>query len=149
MNKHIIFGIVGILIAAVLIVVGMGLNRAEAPLLGDGAVVAPDPMEVATSTESEEVVSPRETPAPAPAPKPVVTKPEPSRGCMVTGCSSQLCVEEGQDMATTCEWVSKYSCYQTATCERQATGECGWTDTPALQQCLVAAEGEMQIELQN
>jgi hypothetical protein len=106
MNKHIIFGIVGILIAAVLIVVGMGLNRAEAPLLGDGAVVAPDPMEVATSTESEEVVSPRETPAPAPAPKPVVTKPEPSRGCMVTGCSSQLCVEEGQDMATTCEWVS-------------------------------------------
>jgi hypothetical protein len=62
--------------------------------------------------------------------------PKMTKGCVVGGCSSQLCVEEGQDAVTTCEWTEKYSCYQQATCERQASGQCGWTETPVLLQCL-------------
>jgi hypothetical protein len=66
--------------------------------------------------------------------------PKVSKGCVVSGCSSQLCVEEGNDMATTCEWTAKYSCYQQATCERQTSGQCGWTETPTLLQCLREAD---------
>ena len=55
-------------------------------------------------------------------------------GCKVTGCSSHICSD--QDVVSTCEWTEAYACYQTATCARQADGECGWTETPELQTCL-------------
>jgi hypothetical protein len=55
-------------------------------------------------------------------------------GCVKTGCSGQICAD--QDMFSTCEWRDEYACYQTATCERQANGQCGWTQTPALTSCL-------------
>jgi hypothetical protein len=57
-------------------------------------------------------------------------------GCMVSGCSGQLCVEEGSDGVSTCEWREEYACYRTARCERQATGICGWTSTQELRSCI-------------
>jgi hypothetical protein len=39
-------------------------------------------------------------------------------------------------MASTCEWLPEYACYKTATCEKQADGKCGWTQTPTLTACL-------------
>lgn len=65
-------------------------------------------------------------------------RPKPVEGCVVGGCSSQLCVDASKgDMVTTCEYAEHYACYQTAICERQVSGQCGWTETPALSQCLV------------
>lgn len=57
-------------------------------------------------------------------------------GCKVGGCSGQLCIEPGDSGISTCEWRPEYACYRTATCERQASGGCGWTSTPELQACL-------------
>lgn len=37
---------------------------------------------------------------------------------------------------STCEWREEYACYRTAICERQVGGNCGWTSTPELTQCL-------------
>ncbi|HTM22857.1 MAG TPA: DUF6748 domain-containing protein, partial [Kofleriaceae bacterium] len=54
--------------------------------------------------------------------------------CMVTGCSNQVCAPD--PVVTTCEDLPQYACYATATCERQAGGECGWTETPELTACL-------------
>lgn len=54
--------------------------------------------------------------------------------CQVTGCSGQLCAD--QPIFTTCEWREEYACYDTATCERQKDGSCGWTQTPELDACL-------------
>lgn len=54
--------------------------------------------------------------------------------CRKTGCSGQICAD--QDMASDCMFRPEYACYRAATCERQADGECGWTQTPALTQCL-------------
>lgn len=56
--------------------------------------------------------------------------------CHVGGCSGQLCVGPGEPDVTTCEFREEYACYQTATCERQANGSCGWTPTPELDACL-------------
>jgi len=69
-------------------------------------------------------------------------------GCYVGGCSSQICSDD-PDVITTCEFREEYACYRTATCERQATGQCGWTPTDELNQCLREAETnvEMQLEL--
>jgi hypothetical protein len=39
-------------------------------------------------------------------------------------------------MVTTCEFRPEYACYRDATCERQADGTCGWTETPELTACL-------------
>lgn len=54
--------------------------------------------------------------------------------CFATGCSGQVCADES--VVTTCEYRPEYACYDTATCERQAGGECGWTETPELDACL-------------
>lgn len=55
--------------------------------------------------------------------------------CYVGGCSGQICSDQ-DGVISTCEWRDEYACYQTATCERQAGGECGWTETPELTACL-------------
>jgi hypothetical protein len=54
--------------------------------------------------------------------------------CRKTGCSGQVCSD--QNLSSTCEWRQEYSCYQYATCERQASGQCGWTKTAAFTACL-------------
>jgi hypothetical protein len=60
---------------------------------------------------------------------------EPDAGaCIRTGCSGQICADG--EMITTCEWRPEYDCYRAASCERQADGACGWTDTPELAACL-------------
>lgn len=56
------------------------------------------------------------------------------RGCIVTGCSGQVCSDE--EVVTTCEYREEYACYRDALCERQADGECGWTETEELTTCL-------------
>lgn len=58
-----------------------------------------------------------------------------SGGCFIGGCSGQIC-SGYEGVVTTCEWREEYACYQTATCERQADGDCAWTQTGELQACL-------------
>jgi len=60
------------------------------------------------------------------------------KACVKGGCSGTACIEEGNDLMTTCEWKDEYACYQTATCERQPSGECGWTETAELTACLAS-----------
>ena len=54
--------------------------------------------------------------------------------CKKTGCSGQVCSDE--EVVTTCEYRTEYECYKKAKCERQANGECGFTQTPELTSCL-------------
>jgi hypothetical protein len=54
--------------------------------------------------------------------------------CIKTGCSSQICSDHA--VMTTCEWRPEYECYQKATCERQSNGDCGFTKTKELTDCL-------------
>jgi len=76
-----------------------------------------------------------------------------AKSCVRGGCSGQLCVEEragGDGFASTCEYRAEYACYQRATCERQATGSCGWTQTAELSACLAnppRLEGETTYEI--
>jgi hypothetical protein len=57
--------------------------------------------------------------------------------CFVGGCSGQVCSDQ-EGVVTTCEWQDEYACYDTATCERQTDGACGWTQTEELTACLAA-----------
>ena len=61
-------------------------------------------------------------------------------GCAVAGCSAQLCVsaKDAASVVTTCEYRSEYICYKEASCEPQADGKCGWTQTQQLQKCLAS-----------
>lgn len=70
-----------------------------------------------------------------PAPNPT---PEPAQGaCVKGGCSGTVCQDEAEPpVVTTCEYRAEYACYQSATCERQADGACGWTETEELAACL-------------
>ncbi len=54
--------------------------------------------------------------------------------CIKTGCSSQICSDH--NVISTCEFRPEYACYQNATCERQRDGNCGFTKTPELTECL-------------
>lgn len=66
-------------------------------------------------------------------------KPPPSppvvSGCLVTGCSGEICSNE--EVFSACIFRPEYVCFKTAKCERQAGGDCGWTDTPELAACLL------------
>lgn len=64
-------------------------------------------------------------------PGPPAQNPKP---CFKTGCSGQVCADE--EVMTTCEYKPEYDCYKRAKCERQANGQCGFTDTPELRRCL-------------
>lgn len=88
------------------------------------------PHEAGLSTPEEPVVGGVEEP-----------KSSASGGCAIGGCSAQLCGEASDmdSMVSTCEYREEYACYQTARCERQVSGQCGWTETPALNQCLANA----------
>lgn len=56
-------------------------------------------------------------------------------GCVVTGCSAQICAAE--PVASTCEWLPHYACYRDTRCGRFATGgRCAWEHTPELEACL-------------
>lgn len=56
--------------------------------------------------------------------------------CKPTGCSRQVCSDE--EVVTTCEFLPEYSCYPLALCEKQADGECGWTETEEFKSCLLS-----------
>jgi len=64
-----------------------------------------------------------------------VSSPVQTGGCKITGCSGQICSD--QDVITTCEFKAEYGCYGSARCERQADGQCGWTQTEELELCLL------------
>ena len=63
-----------------------------------------------------------------------VPEPKPISGCVVSGCSSEICAEE--EVISICLFRPEYECYRTATCERQLDGECGWTMTDELIDCV-------------
>lgn len=93
-----------------------------------------------------QVPTPHEEPTPpvvvAPTPEepiaPSPISPTEPRKCYAGGCSGQICSDD-PNAVSTCEWTEAYACYQSATCEVQPTGECGWTETTALTACLDAA----------
>ncbi len=66
------------------------------------------------------------------------TSTTPDRGslksCFKTGCSSQVCADH--NVMTTCEFRPEYECYQKAECKRQSDGNCGFTKTRELTECL-------------
>lgn len=71
--------------------------------------------------------------------KPPVAPPvTPEVRCVRGGCGGQICEEEGRGTMTTCEARPEHACYATATCERQASGACGWTETPELAACVAS-----------
>jgi hypothetical protein len=55
--------------------------------------------------------------------------------CYVGGCSSEVCSDHPGQVSS-CVYRAAYACYQKATCERQTTGTCGWTQTAALKACI-------------
>ena len=55
--------------------------------------------------------------------------------CYVGGCSGEVCSDRG-DVITTCSYQPYFACFKTAECKPQPSGQCGWTQTPALTQCL-------------
>jgi hypothetical protein len=61
-------------------------------------------------------------------------EPAPAKQCFATGCSGEVCSDE--QVFSACVFRPEYACYQQATCEQQADGECGWTQTPELAACL-------------
>ena len=56
--------------------------------------------------------------------------------CVKKGCSNQLCVDEDGPGFSNCEWLEWYSCLSLTKCERQANGQCGWSENQAYLDCL-------------
>lgn len=56
--------------------------------------------------------------------------------CVVGGCNGELCGKEGDLLASNCFYRAEHACYKSATCEVQASGSCGWTQTKELQECI-------------
>ncbi len=65
-----------------------------------------------------------------------------SESCKIGGCSAELCGDagDGEELASDCAWLESYACYESALCERQAGGACGWTQTAELNACLASSQ---------
>lgn len=72
--------------------------------------------------------------------QPMASEEHAQGGCIVGGCSGQLCSEATADpLMSTCEFRASYACYgKHSSCQRQPNGECGWTANAALSDCLAA-----------
>ncbi len=55
--------------------------------------------------------------------------------CFVGGCSSEICSDQ-KDVASNCIYKPEFACYKNAKCERQAGGQCAWTNNNALLECM-------------
>lgn len=67
-------------------------------------------------------------------------------GCIVGGCSGQLCVEASAGaVASTCEFRESYLCYgKHSACERQPDGACGWSPSASLTACLQSNDASVR-----
>jgi hypothetical protein len=136
----IIFVILGAVVALALMffVLDLGnggnINQIEIPDTATTTATSSDDSEV------EELPSESLPPFESTLPPEIITPPAPVlRACYVGGCSGQLCTDD-PDAASTCEYREEYMCYRTATCERQSSGQCGWTQSPQLSACLIKAQ---------
>lgn len=69
--------------------------------------------------------------------------------CKRSGCSGQVCVDiSAEEVLTTCEYRPEYACYQEAPCERQPDGQCGFTPSAALTQCVQEKQASGRSVLQ-
>ena len=59
-------------------------------------------------------------------------------GCFIGGCGNQLCSDQPGDVSS-CVSRDEDICYQTAVCEKQESGQCGWTQSSDIQSCLQSA----------
>jgi eight-cysteine-cluster-containing protein len=139
-------------VAIVIIMAGIliGYHELQAPvLIGDLAtttVSSTTVPAVSTTTPGANGPGDREVggieqgePAPVPVLPPAQVTPT-AKACVRGGCSGQLCMDAAAEpLMTTCEWRESYACYQAATCEVQMSGDCGWTTTDSLTQCLAEA----------
>jgi eight-cysteine-cluster-containing protein len=140
---------IALLTLLLLIVVACTLARTTyletTPLTPEVVSPAPSPVVVDKNPEPIDVTIEEPEIPEAPivvTPKPPVViapKPNTPNNCFVGGCSGQICSDQ-PDMISTCEWRESYACFQTAACERQQTGECGWSETPTLRACLIQSE---------
>ncbi len=62
--------------------------------------------------------------------------------CQIGGCNGEICGGVDDKFMSTCIARPEYSCYANATCEVQADGLCGWTQSAELVQCIK----EKQVE---
>lgn len=80
-------------------------------------------------------VAPAATTSPVPTPTPA--SPVATGGCYVGGCSGEICSDQ-PNAVSSCVYRPEYACYKTASCARQSSGQCGWTQTAALEQCIAS-----------
>jgi hypothetical protein len=57
--------------------------------------------------------------------------------CYIGGCAAEVCSDR-PDVVSPCIWRDAYVCFRDATCARQPSGACGWTQTPELSACLAS-----------
>lgn len=61
-------------------------------------------------------------------------------GCVIGGCSGELCGERGDVLVSLCVWLEEFACYGKARCGRFGPGgRCAWEPTPELEACLAEA----------
>ncbi|MDZ7587204.1 MAG: hypothetical protein U0946_05575, partial [Patescibacteria group bacterium] len=60
------------------------------------------------------------------------------QACVIGGCNKEICQNSADESTlTNCQYRQEYVCYTQAVCEKQANGDCGWTQTEQLQSCLL------------
>lgn len=86
------------------------------------------------------ISSPTITPTPMGKP---VSEAKVEKGCKVSGCNSEVCLNENDEVATTiCLYKKRYECYQSATCKVLDDGDCGWVMDSKLTSCISKMDKE-------
>lgn len=125
----------------VMLAVLCGLFLMIQPVAAD--MVAPEQgLENELKAEAEPIAQEQAAPSIRPKDGNRIEPPPPKdrepRDCIRGGCSGELCVDASKGgVASTCMWSPEFECYaKVGVCERQADGQCGWTQSTTLKNCL-------------
>ncbi len=85
-----------------------------------------------------EIILPQSTPTPEISATPtigIINKA--GEGCKISGCNGEICLNTSDELAvSTCIYKEYFACYKSAKCEKQSSGNCDWTETKTLKECI-------------
>ncbi len=112
----------------------LGTVNVKSTNTGDYTFILNDAnLKTATFMVTEGDTIPTETSSPNNAEAGGTVQPEPV--CFVGGCNNEICSSQ-KSIASTCAYRQEFACYESAKCEKQQNGQCGWTQTKELKTCI-------------
>jgi len=72
----------------------------------------------------------------------ITPRKETDKKCKIGGCNGEICQNaDDEDIMSICQYKDEFACYKNTDCTVQSDGNCGWTQSEELVNCLNEKSG--------